>query len=208
MYEIKQEMWGDTELTSVYWEMEGVTPVMIDWFFSNMARGYNLWHPNQHFEFGWFKDQSDGPIGSVHWATEAYSDGVPFKIYLRMERPENLLSEDMKKIIQYDHLLIVGAVAMDDAMMENYQGFDTPAVQNVMHQWKSTDKGVAGISTMFGEALPPLIWAQHSAEETGNWEKFLPTLYTLYRVIDNREINPLYDFSIEGKGADAKYKSI
>ncbi len=206
-FEIKQEMWGDTELTSVYWEMEEVTPTMIDWFFSNMERGYNLWHPNQHFGFGWYKDQSEGPIGSIHWATEAYSDGTHFKIFLRMERPENL-APVMQDLIQYDHVLIVGNVGDSDEVMENYKGWDTPPIMHVMHQWTKTDKGVKGISTMYGGNLPQDVWAIHSSEETGNWEVFLPDLYHLYRVIQDPEINPHYDFSVEGKGADAKYKYI
>ena len=35
------------------WQHDGVTPRMIDWFWSNMEKGFVLWHPEQHEYLEW-----------------------------------------------------------------------------------------------------------------------------------------------------------
>ena len=34
--------------THIDWEHVGITAHMIDWFWSNMGKGFILWHPAQH----------------------------------------------------------------------------------------------------------------------------------------------------------------
>jgi hypothetical protein len=34
--------------THIDWELDDVTPWMLDWFWVNMEKGDHLWHPNQH----------------------------------------------------------------------------------------------------------------------------------------------------------------
>jgi hypothetical protein len=42
------------------WELEGVTPRMIDWFWSNMEKCMLLWHPSQHEPLEWAKAPVQG----------------------------------------------------------------------------------------------------------------------------------------------------
>lgn len=52
------------------------------------------------------------------------------------------------------------------------------------------------------------VWAKHCAQEVGNWDVFLPQLFKLWTVVKNTDYNPFTDLSVEGKGADLKYKYI
>jgi hypothetical protein len=49
------------------WSLDGVTPRMIDWFWSNMEKGFVLWHPEQHEYLEWPVPPRHGdPLGAVH----------------------------------------------------------------------------------------------------------------------------------------------
>ena len=44
--------------THIDWKHEGVTAEMIDWFWSNMEKGFILWHPEEHEPLVWKCRQS------------------------------------------------------------------------------------------------------------------------------------------------------
>jgi hypothetical protein len=52
------------------------------------------------------------------------------------------------------------------------------------------------------------VWADHAVEEIANWEVFLPTLYGLWRIVDNPRQNPFTDLSVTGRGRRARYRFI
>lgn len=43
----------DARGTHFDWSLDGVTPRMIDWFWSNIEKGFMLWHPEQHEALEW-----------------------------------------------------------------------------------------------------------------------------------------------------------
>jgi hypothetical protein len=61
---VKSHVWQDkNNWTHIDWELDGVTSKMLNWFWSNMEKGDNLWHPDQHMDFGWFvsMEEAGGP---------------------------------------------------------------------------------------------------------------------------------------------------
>jgi hypothetical protein len=204
---MKSTTWQDERLwTHIDWELDEVTPTMLDWFWSNMEKGDFLWHPNQHNGFEWWVSiqEAGSPLGSIHIAAQKWNDGKQIRPYIRMEPLENV-ADDIRDLIKYDHVVIVGAISI---LGDNVRR-DDPAVGYRVHQWQSSDNGVVGKSSAVAakenDADDGLIWAAHATEEVGNWEVFLPTLSHLYRVITDPTICPRYSFKVEGSGREARY---
>lgn len=206
--EIKQDEKG----THLEWELECVTSKMLNWFWCNMEKCDYLWHPNQHIGLSWMIDPREaGPIGSIHRAPQKWNDGKLITPYIRLDDVARV-PEHVRQVIKYDHAIV--AVGMNLEGKEDTYDFDQTRKEAYrVHQWQSSEAGVIGMSS----AIPlheaddqyedsGLIWAQHASEETGNWEVFLPQLYSLYRVISDPQICPYASFEIEGSGIDAKYK--
>lgn len=194
--------------THVDWSLEGVTAHQIDWFWSNMEKGFILWHPEQHEPLSWPVPPQHGDLrGAIHNAPQTWNDGRRQDLYIRFERIEDA-PERLRQVITHSHVLIVAGLGFDTAAME------TPDPLGYrLHQWSPTDAGVMGSSTAFGARKPEthadgLIWAAHAAGEIGNWEVFLPTLYRLYQVVTDTRRNPFTDLSVTGTGLDARYKAM
>lgn len=194
--------------THLDWEHEGVTPKMIDWFWSNMEKGFILWHPSQHEALEWAVPPKHGnPVGSIHIAPQTWSDGKRQNIYIRFEDPASL-PEAVKEYIIYEHCVVVAGLGLGPESMKN----PDPMGYRI-HQWQKTDFGVVGKSSAIGTRVKEtpemgIVWAKHCEEEIGNWGGFLPQLYNLYRVVTNTQTNPFADLTVEGKGKDLKYKYI
>ena len=190
------------------WEHDGVTPKMIDWFWSNMEKGFILWHPEQHEPLEWAVAPVNGnPIGSIHIAPQTWNDGKRQNLYIRFE-DLNDVPDDVKAYIKYEHVVVVAGLGLGEEALEN----PNPMGYRI-HQWEKTDFGVRGMSSAIGTRKKEThedgrIWAVHCGEEIGNWGVFLPTLYNLYRVVTNPAINPFADLSVTGKGADVQYSYI
>jgi len=201
---VKQDSMG----THIEWHHEGITPKMIDWFWSNMEKGFILWHPEEHEPLTWVIPPKHGnPIGSVHLAPQTWSDGTRQNLYIRFEALEDVPAE-VKKYIVYDHCVVVAGLGFGPECLEN------PAPMGFrIHQWEKTDYGVKGKSSAIGwnkkeTQEEGIIWAKHCYEEIGNWGAFLPQLYNLYKVVKNTKYNPFADLTLEVKGENAKYKYI
>lgn len=194
--------------THLDWEHEGVTPKMIDWFWSNMEKGYILWHPSQHEKLEWAIPPVNGnPVGSIHIAPQTWNDGVRQNLYIRMESLESLPAE-VKEYIVYEHVVVVAGLGLGEEALNNGEPWGYR-----IHQWQKTDFGVIGKSSAIGMLKKESkeegqVWAAHCEEEIGNWGVFLPKLYDLYRVVTNPETNPFADLTVEGNGADLRYKYI
>ena len=204
---MKSDTWrDDKQWTHIDWELDDVTPRMLDWFWCNMDKADFLWHPNQHHGFEWWVSvQEQGtPLGSIHIAPQTWSDGKQIRPYIRIE-PLQDVPEAVRDIVKYDHLVIVAGISI---LGDNVKR-DDPALAYRIHQWQKTDGGVAGMSSAVevkaGAADNGLVWAAHAREEVGNWEVFLPALTRLYRVITDPAICPCFSFKVEGRGRAARY---
>jgi hypothetical protein len=69
--------------THLDWQHEGVTPRMIDWFWSNMEKAFILWHPEQHEALEWAVPPKNGnPLGvQTPWAIEFISGRKPTSVW-------------------------------------------------------------------------------------------------------------------------------
>ena len=194
--------------THLKWELEAVTAKMIDWFWSNMEKGFILWHPEQHEPLEWAIAPVHGnPIGAVHIAPQTWNDGLRQNLYIRFEDLKDV-PDEIRAYIKYEHVIIVAGLGLGKESLDN----PDPMGYRV-HQWEKTDSGVRGMSSAIGRRKKEthadgLVWATHCEEEIGNWEVFLPTIYNLYLRVTNTETNLLTDLSVEGKGQGAKYKYI
>lgn len=192
--------------THIEWELDDVTPRMLNWFWCNLEKCDLLWHPNQHNNFEWFVSIGElgTPLKSIHIAPQTWSDGKAIRPYIRME-PLTDVPDEIKAYIKYDHVVIVGGISI---LGDNVKR-DDPVLGYRVHQWQKSDSGVVGMSTAIevreNEASDGIVWAEHAAEEIANWEVFLPDLYRLYKVIKRRDICPYYSFRVNGTGKDAVY---
>lgn len=198
----------DGVCTQLDWQHEGVTAHMIDWFWSNMEKGFILWHPEQHEPLEWMVPPANGnPLGSIHNAPQTWSDGRRQNLYIRME-PLGEVAPEVRDYIVYEHVVIVAGLGLEASCLENPQ----PMGYRI-HQWQKSDAGVIGRSTAYGTRKKETeadgkVWAAHCAQEVGNWGVFLPRLYELYKVVVDPRRNPFADLSVTGQGREARYRYI
>lgn len=198
----------DSMGTHIDWKHEGVTAKMIDWFWSNMEKGFILWHPAQHEPLQWAVPPVHGnPIGSIHIAPQTWNDGTRQNLYIRFEELSSL-PEEVKEYIIYEHCVVVAGLGLGEEALkaEGVMGYR-------IHQWQKSDDGVIGKSSAIGmkkKETPEegLVWAAHCTEEIGNWGEFLPQLYNLYKVVKNTNYNLYADLTVERVGAELRYKYI
>ncbi len=194
--------------THLDWQLEGVTARMIDWFWSNMEKGFILWHPEQHEPLEWaVAPQHGNPIGSIHIAPQTWNDGRRQNLYIRFEKLEDVPAE-VRDCIVYEHVVIVAGLGLGEECLVR----PDPMGYRI-HQWEKADYGVVGKSSGIGTRRKETVedgkvWAAHCAQEIGNWEVFLPQLHALYKVVKDTRRNPYADLSVEGRGREARYKSI
>jgi hypothetical protein len=194
--------------THIGWKHEGITPLMIDWFWSNMEKCFILWHPSQHEPLTWAVPVQHGnPLGSVHIAPQTWNDGTRQNLYIRLEKLEDVPPE-IRDYICYDHVAIAAGLGFGEEAL-----VAPDPLGYRIHQWEKTDYGVVGKSSAFGtrkkeDHADGKIWAAHCIEEIGNWGNFLPQMYQLFKVVTNTKFNPFADLSVEGKGRDARYRFI
>jgi hypothetical protein len=205
---MKHTVSHDGRATLIDWEHDGVTARMIDWFWSNMEKGFILWHPEQHEALEWAIPPKHGnPVGSVHIAPQTWNDGRRQNLYIRFERLEDVAAE-WRDYIQYEHVVIMAGLGLGEECLAK----PDPMGYRI-HQWQKSDAGVVGRSTAIGTRRKETvddgkIWAAHCAQEVGNWGIFLPTLYNLYKVVDHPDRNPFADLSVTGRGRDARYRHV
>ena len=118
------------------------------------------------------------------------------------------MPESIRELIEYRHVIVVAGLGFDEAAMQRAEPMGYR-----LHQWQAGDEGVVGRSSGIGTRRPETaadgrVWAAHAGQEIANWERFLPQLYTLYRVVTDTRRNPYADFSVEGRGRAALYRHI
>jgi hypothetical protein len=196
----------DATGTHLEWRHDGVTARMIDWFWSNMEKGFVLWHPTEHEPLTWVVAPQDGdPVGSVHLAPQTWSDGTFQNLYIRVEEPGDV-PDAVAALVTHAHCVIVAGLGFGPESLD-----DPDPMGYRVHQWSPTDSGVAGRSSAIGARKPEtpadgLVWAKHCAEEIGNWGDFLPQLYELYKAVPRGPRNPFADLSVERRGGTLRYR--
>ena len=194
--------------THIDWRHESVTAREIDWFWSNMEKGFILWHPEQHEALEWAVPPRHGnPLGAIHIAPQTWSDGRRQNLYIRFERLEEV-SPEIRDYIRYEHVIVVAGLGLGEECLQK----PDPMGYRI-HQWQKTDYGVVGKSSAIGTRKQETVeegtvWAAHCAQEIGNWGVFLPQLYSLYRVVTDTGRNPYTDLSVVGRGREARYRHI
>jgi hypothetical protein len=204
---MRSRIWADSNnWTHIEWELDGVTPRMINWFWSNMEKCDVLWHPNQHMDFSWFVsiEQAGGPLGSIHVAPQKWDNDKMLNIYIRLD-DISALTEPARDIIKYDHAIVAAGISLTGVNVHR----DDKAFGCRLHQWQRSDSGTVGLSSAIefevNDVNNGLVWAKHATEEVANWEVFLPRLYELYKVIKNPHICPYYSFRVERRGKNVAY---
>jgi hypothetical protein len=194
--------------THLDWRHEGITPRMIDWFWNNLEKGFLLWHPREHQPLRWAVPVEPGnPVGAVHLAPQTWSDGTFRNLYIRFEDPATLAPAIQERIV-HEHCIVAAGLGFGP------ESLDVPEPMGYrVHQWQKTDFGVVGRSSAIPRTRPEsreegLVWARHCAEEIGNWGRFLPQLYDLYRVVDDPRLNPYADLTVERHDGGVRYAHI
>ena len=201
-YSVRHDALG----THIDWALDGVTARMIDWFWSNMEKGFLLWHPEQHEPMSWPVPVRHGaPLGAVHNAPQTWGDGWRQDLFIRFERLEDV-PDAIREVIAHEHVMIVAGLGMDQAPLTTKEPLGYR-----LHQWSKSDAGVVGSSTAVGARKPETeadgrVWAVHAAGEIGNWEAFLPEIYKLYKAVTDTGRNPFADLSVDGVGRTARYR--
>ena len=139
----------DATGTHLDWRHDGVTARMIDWFWSNMEKGFVLWHPTEHEPLTWVVAPQDGdPVGSVHLAPQTWSDGTFQNLYIRFEDPTEVPGP-IAQLVTHAHCVIVAGLGFGP------ESLDEPDPMGYrVHQWSPTDSGVAGRSSAIGARKP------------------------------------------------------
>lgn len=192
--------------THIEWSLDGVTARMIDWFWSNMEKGFLLWHPEEHEPLSWPVPVLHGNlIHAIHNAPQTWRDGQRRNLFIRFERLEDLTPEE-RDVISHEHVIVAAGLGFseEEMLQADPMGFR-------LHQWSKSDSGVVGKSSAVGRRKKETIeegkiWAAHAAQEIGNWEVFLPDLYRLYKPVIDPGRNPFVDLSVVGTGRDANYR--
>lgn len=188
----------------ISWKLKGVTAEMLDWWFCNLEKGFFLWHPKDHKDFKWIrKPVSNRVIGAIHVAPQTWGN-KEITPYIRWENVSDL-PNDLKGLLRYDHVLVAACISLSEADFRE----DNQPISYRIHQWEPTEFGVRGTSFAISLEPEPLeavkAWVKHAKEEMTNLEHFLPSLFKMWQVVKDPNINPFFCFRIELKGGKIRY---
>jgi len=93
----------------------GCTEEMLDWWWVNMEKGYELWCPDEHKGFKWeVPPPLGGHIGAVQIAKESIDYGPVMDLRIEWVDP-NIGTPEQKDFWTYSHLLAAGRPAAGSA---------------------------------------------------------------------------------------------
>jgi len=199
----------------------GVTEEMIDWWWVNMEKGYELWCPDEHKGFKWeVTPPLGGHIGAVQIATESIDYGPVMHLRIEWVDP-NLGTDEQKKFWTYEHLLT--AAGPTDPR--------TGKMSVVLsHQWEAIPGGCKMRSCMHGipggpprngpphgaplGPLPPHPsgknptgggWKTHNIAEVSAFKAFLPALWGIWQAVTDPAINRQASLKVKKQGSKIIY---
>jgi hypothetical protein len=194
----------------------GVTVEMIDWWWVNMEKGYELWCPDEHKGFRWdVKPPLGGHIGAVQIATESIDYGPVRDLRIEWVDP-NLGTPEHKDFWTYEHLLTAGNTGA--------QPGTKPGVV-LSHQWEAIPGGCKMRSCMHGFGGPPPGspppgplpphpsgkkptgggWRVHNIAEVSTFKAFLPALWGIWQAVPDPAINRHCSLKIKKEGSRIIY---
>ncbi len=209
----------------------GVTPEMIDWWWVNMEKGYELWCPDEHKGFTWeVKPPLGGHIGAIQIAKESIDYGPVMDLRIEWVDP-NLGTQEQKDFWTYEHLLTAGGgpPGMPKGVM-------------LSHQWEAIPGGCKMRSCMHGMAggsgprppqgpppgarqgpppgpppgfvMPPHPsgkkptgggWSAHNVSEASTFKNFLPALWGIWQAVTDPAINRQASLRVKKEGSKIIY---
>jgi hypothetical protein len=196
----------------------GVTAEMIDWWWVNMEKGYELWCPDEHKGFEWkVKPPLGGHIGAVQIATESIDYGPVMPIRIEWVDP-NLGTEEQKAFWTYEHLLTAaGPTDPKSGKMSVV----------LSHQWEAIPGGCKMRSCMHGipggppgGGPPPGFtpqphpsgknptgggWRTHNIAEVSTFKAFLTALWGIWQAVSDPAINRKASLKIKKEGSKIIY---
>ena len=111
--------------------IQGCTPEMIDWWWVNMEKGYELWCPDEHKGFKWEVPPPLGKhVGALQIAKESIDYGPVRDLRIAWLDP-NSATPEIKDWLIYEHVLTAGGTG---------PGGGPPQV-NLTHQWEAVPGG-------------------------------------------------------------------
>ncbi|MBN2558496.1 MAG: hypothetical protein JXB33_07075 [Clostridia bacterium] len=199
----------------------GVTVEMIDWWWVNMEKGYELWCPDEHKGFKWeVKPPSGGHIGAVQIATESIDYGPVMDLRIEWMDP-NLGTPEHKDFWTYEHLLAAGSAGnipgMPAWVMLSHQYEEAPGgckMRSCMHIPSGMPPGADPAMPKPGAALPPHPsgkkpsgggWNVHNVAEVSTFKDFLPSLWKIWQAVPDPAINRKVSLKIKKDGGKIIY---
>ena len=209
----------------------GCTEEMIDWWWVNMEKGYELWCPDEHKGFKWeVLPPLGGHIGAVQIAKESIDYGPVMDLRIEWVDP-NIGTPEQKDFWTYSHLLAAGRPAAAPGGV----GF-----VNLSHQWEAIPGGCKMRSCMHGfpGGRPPGPppgggppgggrfgppgggrpgphpsgkkptgggWPVHNVSEVSTFKAFLPALWGIWQAVADPAINRQASLKIKKEGGKIIY---
>jgi len=195
----------------------GVTAEMLDWWWVNMEKGYELWCPDEHKGFKWeVKPPLGGHIGAVQIATESIDYSPVMDIRIEWVDP-NLGTKEQKDFWKYEHLLTAAGPT-------DPQSGSQPSVV-LSHQWEPIPGGCKMRSCMHAlpggppgghppGPVPPHPsgkkptgggWPAHNIAEVSTFKAFLPALWGIWQAVSDPSINRQCSLKIKKEGSKIIY---
>jgi len=195
----------------------GVTAEMLDWWWVNMEKGYELWCPDEHKGFKWeVKPPLGGHIGAVQIATESIDYSPVMDIRIEWVDP-NLGTKEQKDFWKYEHLLTAAGPT------DPHSGTRPSVV--LSHQWETIPGGCKMRSCMHAlpggppggpppGPIPPHPsgkkptgggWPVHNIAEVSTFKAFLPALWGIWQAVSDPSINRQCSLKIKKEGSKIIY---
>jgi hypothetical protein len=195
----------------------GVNAEMLDWWWVNMEKGYELWCPDEHKAFRWeVKPPPGGHIGAVQIATESIDYSPVMDLRIEWVDP-NIGTKEQKDFWSYEHLLTAGTTGTQPG---------TKAMIMLSHQWEAISDGCKMRSCMHGTPKPPPGsarppgplsshpsgknpsgggWRVHNMAEVSTFKVFLPALWGIWQTVTDPTINRQCSLKIKKQGTKIIY---
>jgi len=202
----------------------GVTEEMIDWWWVNMEKGYELWCPDEHKGFKWdVKPPLNGHIGAVQIATESIDYGPVMDLRIEWVDP-NLGTQEQKDFWTYKHLLTAGSTGKQPGtipmVLLSHQYESIPGgckMRSCMHGFPARPAGGPPPGPPPGAPKGPMPphpsgkkpsgggWPVHNVAEVSTFKAFLPALWGIWQAVSDPAINRHCALKIEKQGSKIIY---
>jgi hypothetical protein len=182
----------------------GVTTEMLDWWWVNMEKGYELWCPDEHKGFRWeVRPPLGGHIGAIQTATESIDYGPITDLQIEWVDP-NLGTPEHKSFWTYKHLLAASGPTAESGtapwivLSHQYEAITGGCrMRSCMHLPPGVNAGGAPPAADGGAVVPHPSgkqptgggWRSHNIAEVSAFPKFLPALWMIWRAVSDPAIN-------------------